>query len=78
MYGLVLIAVAARFGIGKDFWINVLLTVCGYVPGTSSSLATHTDTNACTQDKFTTFTFKPFATIRTHDEHLNGLSSTVS
>lgn len=26
-------AVAARFGVGKDFWINVLLTVCGYVPG---------------------------------------------
>ncbi|KAJ1308823.1 hypothetical protein OPQ81_004511 [Rhizoctonia solani] len=26
-------AVAARFGIGKDFWINVLLTICGYVPG---------------------------------------------
>lgn len=26
-------AVAARFGIGKDFWINVLLTLCGYIPG---------------------------------------------
>ncbi|KAG8708550.1 hypothetical protein FRC11_006372 [Ceratobasidium sp. 423] len=26
-------AVAARFGIGKDFWINVLLTICGYIPG---------------------------------------------
>ncbi|KXN89259.1 hypothetical protein AN958_06013 [Leucoagaricus sp. SymC.cos] len=26
-------AVAARFGIGKDFWLNVLLTVCGYIPG---------------------------------------------
>ena len=28
-------AVAARFGIGKDFWINLLLTVCGYIPGTT-------------------------------------------
>ena len=27
-------AVAARFGIGKDFWINLLLTVLGYIPGT--------------------------------------------
>lgn len=26
-------AVAARFGIGKDFWINVVLTICGYIPG---------------------------------------------
>ncbi|KAF9464704.1 hypothetical protein BDZ94DRAFT_1255712 [Collybia nuda] len=26
-------AVAARFGIGKDFWLNLLLTVCGYIPG---------------------------------------------
>jgi len=27
------LAVAARFGIGKDFWINLLLTICGYIPG---------------------------------------------
>ncbi|KAF8798025.1 hypothetical protein BYT27DRAFT_7203723 [Phlegmacium glaucopus] len=27
------IAVAARFGIGKDFWLNLLLTICGYIPG---------------------------------------------
>lgn len=27
------LAVAARFGIGKDFWLNVLLTICGYIPG---------------------------------------------
>ncbi|KAL0946895.1 hypothetical protein HGRIS_013059 [Hohenbuehelia grisea] len=27
------LAVAARFGIGKDFWLNLLLTVCGYIPG---------------------------------------------
>jgi uncharacterized membrane protein YqaE (UPF0057 family) len=26
-------AVAARFGIGKDFWINLFLTICGYFPG---------------------------------------------
>jgi len=27
------LAVAARFGIGKDFWINLVLTICGYFPG---------------------------------------------
>jgi uncharacterized membrane protein YqaE (UPF0057 family) len=27
------LAVAARFGIGRDFWINVALTLCGYIPG---------------------------------------------
>ncbi|KAI0636756.1 hypothetical protein C8Q77DRAFT_1049553 [Trametes polyzona] len=27
------LAVAARFGIGGDFWLNVLLTICGYIPG---------------------------------------------
>lgn len=27
------LAVAARFGIGKDFWLNVLLTIAGYIPG---------------------------------------------
>ncbi|KAF8350706.1 hypothetical protein F5887DRAFT_940536 [Amanita rubescens] len=27
------LAVAARFGIGKDFWLNILLTICGYIPG---------------------------------------------
>ncbi|KAF8636462.1 hypothetical protein AX17_003278 [Amanita inopinata Kibby_2008] len=27
------LAVAARFGIGKDFWINLLLTISGYIPG---------------------------------------------
>ena len=21
------------FGIGKDFWTNVVLTLCGYIPG---------------------------------------------
>lgn len=28
-----LAAVAARFGIGRDFWINIVLTLCGYIPG---------------------------------------------
>ena len=28
-------AVAARFGIGSDFWLNLLLTLCGYIPGKS-------------------------------------------
>lgn len=27
------LAVAARFGIGKDFFVNVFLTLCGYIPG---------------------------------------------
>jgi len=27
------LAVAARFGIGGDFWLNLLLTICGYFPG---------------------------------------------
>lgn len=27
------LAVAARFGIGKDFFINLVLTICGYIPG---------------------------------------------
>ncbi|KAI9057876.1 hypothetical protein FKP32DRAFT_1582749 [Trametes sanguinea] len=27
------LAVAARFGIGSDFWLNVILTICGYIPG---------------------------------------------
>jgi len=27
------LAVAARFGIGKDFWLNLFLTICGYIPG---------------------------------------------
>jgi hypothetical protein len=26
-------AVAARFGIGRDFWINLPLTLAGYIPG---------------------------------------------
>lgn len=31
-------AVAARFGIGRDFWLNLLLTICGYIPGKSFTL----------------------------------------
>jgi len=27
------LAVAARFGIGSDFWLNLLLTLCAYIPG---------------------------------------------
>ncbi|EIN07361.1 hypothetical protein PUNSTDRAFT_127096 [Punctularia strigosozonata HHB-11173 SS5] len=27
------LAVAARFGIGGDFFLNLLLTLCGYIPG---------------------------------------------
>jgi uncharacterized membrane protein YqaE (UPF0057 family) len=26
-------AVAARFGIGSDFWLNLFLTLAGYIPG---------------------------------------------
>ncbi|KAH7107791.1 hypothetical protein BKA62DRAFT_684458 [Auriculariales sp. MPI-PUGE-AT-0066] len=27
------LAVAARFGLGSDFWLNLLLTILGYIPG---------------------------------------------
>ncbi|KAF5391383.1 hypothetical protein D9757_001890 [Collybiopsis confluens] len=27
------LAVAARFGIGSDFFLNLILTICGYIPG---------------------------------------------
>lgn len=27
------LGVAMAFGIGKQFWINVLLTILGYIPG---------------------------------------------
>ncbi|TCD66019.1 hypothetical protein EIP91_001919 [Steccherinum ochraceum] len=27
------LAVAARFGIGGDFWLNLILTIAGYIPG---------------------------------------------
>ncbi|KAF9505984.1 hypothetical protein BS47DRAFT_1305839, partial [Hydnum rufescens UP504] len=27
------LAVAARFGVGRDFWINIPLTLAGYIPG---------------------------------------------
>jgi hypothetical protein len=26
-------AIAARFGIGTDFFLNLFLTICGYIPG---------------------------------------------
>ena len=29
-------AVALRFGIGKDFFLNCILTLCGYIPGMRS------------------------------------------
>ncbi|KAH8106836.1 hypothetical protein BXZ70DRAFT_1003737 [Cristinia sonorae] len=27
------LAVAARFGVGSDFWLNLVLTIAGYIPG---------------------------------------------
>lgn len=27
------LAVAVRFGIGRDFFINCVCTLCGYIPG---------------------------------------------
>lgn len=27
------LAVVVRFGVGRDFFINVILTICGYFPG---------------------------------------------
>ena len=35
-------AVAARFGFGGDFWLNLLLTICGYIPGKRASLRQRT------------------------------------
>lgn len=34
-------AVAARFGIGRDFWLNLFLTLAGYIPGRWSFLLPH-------------------------------------
>ena len=34
---LVFPAVATRFGIGGDFWLNLVLTIAGYIPGVSMS-----------------------------------------
>jgi uncharacterized membrane protein YqaE (UPF0057 family) len=31
------LAVAARFGIGGDFWLNLFLTLAGYIPGSLSA-----------------------------------------
>jgi uncharacterized membrane protein YqaE (UPF0057 family) len=36
-------AVAARFGIGSDFWLNLFLTVAGYIPGLLSFSSPHSD-----------------------------------
>ncbi|BEI84888.1 hypothetical protein CcaverHIS002_0502890 [Cutaneotrichosporon cavernicola] len=35
IFGMILppVAVALRFGIGRDFFINCILTLCGYIPG---------------------------------------------
>jgi hypothetical protein len=30
--------VAARFGIGSDFWLNLFLTIAGYIPGKIASI----------------------------------------
>ena len=30
---IIFVAVAARFGIGRDFFLNLVLTICGYIPG---------------------------------------------
>jgi uncharacterized membrane protein YqaE (UPF0057 family) len=37
-------AVAARFGIGRDFWLNLFLTIAGYIPGLLSISSPHSDT----------------------------------
>lgn len=37
----IIVAVAARFGVGSDFWLNLLLTICGYIPGEITSVVEH-------------------------------------
>jgi uncharacterized membrane protein YqaE (UPF0057 family) len=38
-------AVAARFGIGGDFWLNLLLTLAGYIPGSLSARPVSSDSH---------------------------------
>jgi len=38
---LIVSAVAARFGFGGDFWLNLFLTICGYIPGMISTSPSH-------------------------------------
>jgi uncharacterized membrane protein YqaE (UPF0057 family) len=68
------LAVAARFGIGGDFWLNLLLTICGYFPGESNLNAF---VFACVlkylQDTDTTSIFKIYVITRIELGHPNGL-----
>ncbi|SRR6266446_4576558 len=72
-------AVAARFGIGGDFWLNLFLTLAGYIPGLSSfsSYHLHLPTRSL-QATFTTSTFRISATIRIIAARHNGRNATVS
>ena len=74
-----LLAVAARFGIGGDFWLNLVLTLAGYIPGLSifSSYLLYLPT-CSPQATCTTSTFKISATIRIIAVLQSGLSVTVS
>ncbi len=52
-------AVAARFGIGKDFWLNLLLTICGYIPGMRlCHVISETQVAQSIQGMAITFTFR--------------------
>ena len=55
-------AVAARFGIGGDFWLNLVLTICGYIPGARSIISPHSPaadlTSHHAQVTHTTSTFR--------------------
>lgn len=43
------LGVALRYGLGKHFWINVLLTLLGYIPGIIHALILLTRTDAPAQ-----------------------------
>jgi uncharacterized membrane protein YqaE (UPF0057 family) len=72
-------AVAARFGIGGDFWLNLVLTLAGYIPGLSYSSSYHLHLlTPSPQATVTTSTFKISATTRIIAALHNGRSATVS
>jgi uncharacterized membrane protein YqaE (UPF0057 family) len=72
-------AVAARFGIGGDFWLNLVLTLAGYIPGLPYFSSYHLLLlTPSPQATVTTSTFKISATTRIIAAHRNGRSATVS
>lgn len=72
-------AVAARFGIGGDFWLNLVLTLAGYIPGLSYFSLYHLLLlTPSPQATVTTSTFKISAITRIIAALHNGRSATAS